>query len=70
MEFINGGFVMSEEVYSELADNMIGLCINCGEEYGDCLEPDARYVQCESCEKKRVFGVEELLLIGKIWFSD
>lgn len=46
----------------ELDDN-IGFCLACGEEnYG--VEPDARRYPCESCDAPRVYGAEELLLMG------
>lgn len=39
-----------------------GFCINCGEEAEGC-EPDARRYHCEHCNKRTVYGAEELLLI-------
>lgn len=44
-------------------DDGIGFCLACGDEaYG--VEPDARKYECESCGKHRVFGAEEILLMG------
>ena len=41
----------------------IGFCLACGEEnYG--VEPDARRYECEGCGAERVYGAEELLLMG------
>ncbi len=37
-----------------------GFCISCGEE-ADGVEPDARNYKCDCCEKKTVFGVEEVV---------
>ena len=38
----------------------IGLCIACGaESFG--VEPDARKYPCEVCDKRIVYGAEELL---------
>ena len=46
----------------ELDDN-IGICLACGEEqYG--VEPDARRYDCESCGAHRVYGAQELLIMG------
>jgi hypothetical protein len=43
-------------------DNNEAFCAACGEEYGDALEPDARGVMCECCDKKMVFGWHEYLM--------
>jgi hypothetical protein len=40
-----------------------GLCIACGE-FADGVEPDARRYECESCEQNKVYGIEELILMG------
>ena len=40
-----------------------GLCLACGEEV-DGVEPDARRYTCESCEQPKVYGLEELMLMG------
>jgi hypothetical protein len=40
-----------------------GFCLHCGAEaFG--VEPDARNYECEVCGKPRVFGAEELLVMG------
>ena len=39
-----------------------GICIACGEQADGC-EPDARAYRCESCDKRAVYGAEELLLM-------
>ena len=40
-----------------------GFCLACGQEQDGC-EPDARNYACESCGENRVFGAEEILMIG------
>jgi len=46
------------------SDDNIGFCLACGEEaYG--VEPDARHYKCESCGELRVFGAEEILIMGE-----
>lgn len=40
-----------------------GWCLQCGHEV-DGVEPDARRYICESCEQPKVYGIEELLLMG------
>jgi len=48
---------------SEIRDYDMGFCLACGSEaYG--VEPDARQYTCESCQAKKVYGLEELLLMG------
>lgn len=45
------------------SDSNEGYCLACGEEaYG--VEPDARKYNCESCDKPKVYGAEELLMMG------
>ena len=40
-----------------------GWCLTCGEEV-DGVEPDARRYHCECCDKRTVYGMEELLIMG------
>jgi hypothetical protein len=45
------------------ADDNRGFCLACGAEaFG--VEPDARRYTCESCGEPRVYGAEELLIMG------
>jgi len=61
--------IMSEERYEELTDEQAGICLSCEEEvYG--VEPDARCYECEHCGAPKVYGVEELLMMGRIEFGD
>ena len=41
----------------------IGFCLACGESQDGC-EPDARKYECLSCGKAKVYGGEELALMG------
>lgn len=45
------------------ADDCIGFCIACGNEQHGC-EPDAREYECEACGERKVFGAEELIIMG------
>lgn len=46
-----------------------GFCLHCGNEaYG--VEPDARQYTCESCGEKKVYGLEELLIMGLLKFEE
>ena len=40
-----------------------GFCLACGEPT-DGVEPDARQYTCEGCGARKVYGVQELLLMG------
>lgn len=44
-------------------DEGTGFCLACGESQDDC-EPDAREYTCESCGKPRVYGAEEIIIMG------
>ena len=44
-------------------DGSMGFCLACGAEaYG--VEPDARKYHCEACKAPKVYGAEELMLMG------
>ena len=44
-------------------DESAGFCLACGD---DCtgVEPDARKYKCEGCGAHKVYGAEELMLMG------
>ena len=44
-------------------DDGTGFCLACGEQASGC-EPDARNYECQSCGRNRVFGAEEILMMG------
>jgi hypothetical protein len=62
-------FQISQEDYQDLRDNGGGYCLSCREQ-ADCVEPDARNYTCEACDDNKVFGIEELLMMGLIEFLD
>jgi Zn finger protein HypA/HybF involved in hydrogenase expression len=47
----------------------MGYCLACGEEQ-EGVEPDARQYECEACGKSKVYGGEELLLMGLVFVDD
>lgn len=57
--------VLSEASYRKLTftDGNVGFCLSCGSE-ADGVEPDARRYTCESCNQAKVYGLEELLMMG------
>lgn len=60
------GFVFMAviEDTSEMEDNT-GMCLACGAENSP-VEPDARKYKCQSCGEYQVYGLEELLLMGRL----
>ena len=45
-----------------------GFCLACGEEQED-VEPDACKYECDSCGRPKVYGAEQLALMG-LFFDD
>ena len=60
---------MTEEDYRYLRSEYGGICLACGEEAWE-TEPDARNYTCEYCGAKQVFGIEELLMMGAVEFTE
>ena len=58
-------FTYGEDEFREASDASLGLCLGCGVEAEGC-EPDARKYTCEACGEARVYGLEELLVMGRI----
>lgn len=52
--------VSESELYQ---DRNVGFCLACGSEQDGC-EPDARKYTCDSCGKPKVYGLEELAVMG------
>ena len=50
-------------IESAQSDDGTGFCLECGEERDGC-EPDARNYECYACGKMRIFGAEEILMMG------
>lgn len=59
--------VMDSEFERAVMDGTTGLCIAiaCGAEASG-VEPDARRYECEGCGRPRVYGLEELLMMGLV----
>lgn len=62
------GPVKNEVTFDQIVEaiksgDYVGFCLACGAEaYG--VEPDAHEYTCESCGAKKVYGAEELLIMG------
>jgi hypothetical protein len=59
------GFRMSESEARSMDTS--GLCLACGVE-AEGIEPDARECRCSACGEMKVYGVEELVLMGRVVF--
>ena len=55
--------VCTEDEFSVLSDESTGWCLACGTEASG-VEPDAEKYTCESCNRPKVYGLEQLLLMG------
>lgn len=62
-------FKMTEDRYNALCEDYMGLCLACKEEKDSC-EPDAEYYECDNCGENKVFGTEQLMILGKIEIVD
>jgi Zn finger protein HypA/HybF involved in hydrogenase expression len=51
------------------ADGYIGYCLACGEEQ-EGVRLDARRYECENCGMPKVYGGEELVLMGLVHMDD
>ena len=56
---------LTEENLRKAMEFHEGFCLSCENIATDC-EPDTRERRCDSCGETKVFGVEELLIMGKI----
>lgn len=57
------------EEYRVLRDDMTGWCLACGNEQ-EGVEQDARRYDCEACNAPKVFGLEQLMLMGLIQLKE
>jgi len=52
-----------DQIMEACEEGNTGFCLACGAQaYG--VEPDARRYTCEECGAKKVYGAEELLIMG------
>ena len=56
----------SIEYVMTLSENYEGFCLACGKTQSG-VEPDARRYTCESCGSPKVYGAEELVLMGLVF---
>ncbi len=63
-------FTITEEQYQDLAEGYGGICLACGTTQLGDIEPDAEDYACDSCGDRKVHGIEQALMSGRIAFSD
>ena len=51
------------------SDGDWGFCLGCGNHQTGC-EPDARRYKCDDCGAAKVYGAEELALMGLFHYTD
>lgn len=57
--------VEEAELRSNLFNDSLGFCLDCGMET-DGVEPDARRYHCDNCGMMGVYGLEGLLMMGLV----
>lgn len=50
----------------EITDGTNGCCLACEEFVFGGIEPDAENYICDNCHQPQVFGLEQLLIMGKL----
>lgn len=65
----NRQICLTIDEYHTDSEDGTGYCLNCGEPGGYC-EPDAEKYKCENCGKLELYGVELLLVMGRIDLAD
>jgi hypothetical protein len=58
-------FMPTLEHVQEMIENNQGFCLACGETQ-EGVEPDARRYKCECCGEEKVYGAENLVLMGLV----
>lgn len=53
------------EQIEQAIEDYVGFCLACGAEK-ECCEPDARDYDCDECGERKVYGAEELLIMGLV----
>jgi hypothetical protein len=62
--------VLTEAEFREHCNNYDGVCFACKEWTVGGVEPDAREYTCDECDRAKVYGAEEALLMGVIEINE
>jgi hypothetical protein len=60
---------LTEDEYITGREDYVGYCLKCCDEAYN-VEPDARRHSCESCGAAAVYGIEELLMTGRLILTE
>lgn len=61
---------LTSDEFMEKREEYAGYCLKCKEWTMDGVEPDAEKYECPVCEKRAVYGAEELLILGLIEITE
>jgi hypothetical protein len=61
---------MTSAEFREHTENYMGYCKACDDMTTDSVEPDAEGYTCDSCEKNKVMGAEQAMMMGLIEIDD
>lgn len=56
---------LTEQEFLASSNEYMGKCLKCGADAYE-VEPDARKYRCDECGERAVYGIEELLIMGRI----
>jgi hypothetical protein len=56
----------TEAEYRLACDEYWGCCVKCGAIQFGGVEPDAEKYECEECNKEAVYGIEQLMMYGRV----
>lgn len=61
---------MVKATTEQVEDGTNGGCTSCGHVQEGGVEPDAREYECEECGEKKVYGLEELIVMNELELVD
>jgi len=61
---------LTEDEYVRLNESGGGACLACGEIHEGGVEPDAEGYECYVCGARRVCGIEQCLILGRVELTD
>jgi len=61
---------LSSAEYHRLNEDCGGACLACGAIREDGLEPDAKGRRCDACGARKVAGIEQCVILGRVQLTD
>jgi hypothetical protein len=59
-------FQIDQRSYERLSSDGGGICLSCGEITDTGVEPDAKGYKCSQCSERKLTGLEQALIMGRI----